>query len=87
VIAGLGIAFIFRAHRRNRTSMNDGRHALTSMVSPIVRQWFVLSRKDKVLLPPAQAMRDSQRRGKAVSPALHGFRLRLTWPTVRGKRG
>jgi LysR family transcriptional regulator, low CO2-responsive transcriptional regulator len=25
---------------------------------PVVRQWFVVRRKDKVLLPPAQAMLD-----------------------------
>ena len=86
VIAGLGIAFI-SAH--TVATELDERRLVTLDVDglPIVRQWFVLSRKDKVLLPPAQAMRDFlSLRGKQFLPRLHG-RLRLTRPSVRGKGG
>jgi LysR family transcriptional regulator, low CO2-responsive transcriptional regulator len=57
VIAGLGIAFI-SAH--TVATELDERRLVTLDVSglPVVRQWFVLSRKDKVLLPPARAMMD-----------------------------
>ena len=57
VIAGLGIAFI-SAH--TVATELDERRLVTLDVDglPVVRQWFVLSRKDKVLLPPAQAMFD-----------------------------
>jgi len=37
---------------------------------PVVRQWFVLSRNDKVLLPPAQPMFDFlKRQGRPISHA------------------
>ena len=56
------------------------------MAFPMVRQWFALSRKDKVLLPPAQAMLDFlSAKGKQFLPRTHG-RLRLTRPTVRARR-
>ena len=57
VIAGLGIAFI-SAH--TVATELDERRLTTLDVDglPVVRQWFVLSRKDKVLLPPAQSMLD-----------------------------
>jgi DNA-binding transcriptional LysR family regulator len=55
VIAGLGIAFI-SAHTV-ATELDERRLTMLDVVGlPIVRQWFVVSRKDKVLLPPAQAM-------------------------------
>ena len=48
----LGIAFI-SAH--TVATELDERRLVTLDIDglPIVRQWFVLSRKDKVLLPPA----------------------------------
>jgi hypothetical protein len=52
---------------------------------PVVRQWFVLSRKDKVLLPPAQAMLDFlSAKGAQFLPRTHG-RLRLTRPSAPAK--
>ena len=57
VIAGLGIAFI-SAHTV-ATELEDGRLVTLDVAGlPIVRQWFVVRRQDKVLLPPAQAMLD-----------------------------
>lgn len=57
VMAGLGMAFI-SAHTV-ASELEERRLAVLDVVGlPIVRQWFVLNRKDKVLLPPAQAMRD-----------------------------
>lgn len=55
VIAGLGIAFI-SAHTVAK-EIEDGRLVVLDVAGlPVVRQWFVVRRKDKVLLPPAQAM-------------------------------
>jgi LysR family transcriptional regulator for metE and metH len=85
VIAGLGIAFI-SAH--TVATELDERRLVTLGVEglPIVRQWFVLSRKDKVLLPPAQAMLDFlSAQGAQFLPRTHG-RLRLTRPSARAKR-
>jgi DNA-binding transcriptional LysR family regulator len=57
VIAGLGIAFI-SAHTV-AVELEDGRLVTLDVAGlPIVRQWFVVRRKDKVLLPPAQGMLD-----------------------------
>jgi len=57
VIAGLGIAFI-SAHTV-AVELDDGRLVVLDVVGlPIMRQWFVVRRKDKVLLPPAQDMLD-----------------------------
>jgi DNA-binding transcriptional LysR family regulator len=53
VIAGLGIAFI-SAHTV-ATELEDGRLITLDVVGlPVTRQWFVMRRSDKVLLPPAQ---------------------------------
>jgi len=85
VIAGLGIAFI-SAH--TVATELDERRLVTLDVAglPIVRQWFVLSRKDKVLLPPARAMQEFlAERGAQFLPRTHG-RVRITRPTARGKR-
>lgn len=55
VIAGLGIAFI-SAHTV-AVEFEDGRLITLDVAGlPIVRQWFVVRRKDKVLLPPAHGM-------------------------------
>jgi LysR family transcriptional regulator for metE and metH len=84
VIAGLGIAFI-SAH--TVATELDERRLVTLDVDglPVIRQWFVLSRKDKVLLPPAQAMLDFlSARGAQFLPRTHG-RLRLTRSSA--KRG
>jgi LysR family transcriptional regulator for metE and metH len=77
VIAGLGIAFI-SAHTV-ATELDERRLAMLDVVGlPIVRQWFVVSRKDKVLLPPAQAMqRFLGERGGEFLPRTQG-RMRLT---------
>jgi DNA-binding transcriptional LysR family regulator len=57
VIAGLGIAFI-SAHTV-ATEIEDGRLVMLDVSGlPVVRQWFVVRRKDKILLPPAQSMLD-----------------------------
>jgi len=77
VIAGLGIAFI-SAH--TVATELDERRLVTLDVEgmPVVRQWFVLARKDKVLLPPAQAMVDFlSTKGAQFLPRTHG-RFRLT---------
>ena len=85
VIAGLGIAFI-SAH--TVASELDERRLVALDVDglPVVRQWFVLSRKDKILLPPAQSMLDFlSAKGAQFLPRTYG-RLRLTRPSVRAKR-
>lgn len=57
VIAGLGIAFI-SAHTV-ATELEDGRLVALDVAGlPVLRQWYVVRRRDKVLLPPAQAMLD-----------------------------
>ena len=84
VIAGLGIAFI-SAH--TVATELDERRLVTLDVDglPIVRQWFVLSRKDKILLPPAKAMLDFlSASGAQFLPRTHR-RLRLTRSST--KRG
>eukprot|EP01035_Chromulina_nebulosa_P012350 gene12350-16463_t len=76
VIAGLGIAFI-SAH--TVATELDERRLITLDVTglPMIRQWFVVSRRDKVLLPPALAMRDFLgEKGAQFLPRTHG-RLRL----------
>src|SRR5436305_5371550 len=77
VIAGLGIAFI-SAHTV-ATELDERRLVTLDVVGlPVVRQWFILARKDKVLLPPAQAMLDFlSAKGAQFLPRTHG-RLRLT---------
>jgi len=84
VIAGLGIAFI-SAHTV-ATELEERRLVTLDVVGlPVVRQWFVLSRKDKLLLPPAQAMQEFLRaRGAQFLPRTHG-RLRLTRASPRAK--
>jgi LysR family transcriptional regulator for metE and metH len=85
VIAGLGIAFI-SAH--TVATELDERRLVTLDVEglPVIRQWFVLARKDKVLLPPAQAMLDFlSAKGAQFLPRTHG-RIRLTRPSVRAGR-
>ena len=53
VIAGLGIAFI-SAHTVS-SELADGRLKSLFMPDlPVVRQWFIMRRSDKILLPPAQ---------------------------------
>jgi len=85
VIAGLGIAFI-SAH--TVATELDERRLVTLDVEglPVVRQWFVLSRKDKVLMPPARAMLEFlSANGAQFLPRAHG-RIRLTRPSVRARR-
>jgi LysR family transcriptional regulator for metE and metH len=84
VIAGLGIAFI-SAH--TVATELDERRLVTLDVEglPVFRQWFVVARQDKVLLPPAQAMLDFlSARGAQFLPRTHG-RLRLTRSSARAK--
>jgi LysR family transcriptional regulator for metE and metH len=53
VMAGLGIAFI-SAHTV-AAELEDGRLVTLDVAGlPVVQQWFVTRRSDKVLLPPAQ---------------------------------
>jgi LysR family transcriptional regulator for metE and metH len=85
VIAGLGIAFI-SAHTV-ATDLDERRLVILDVVGlPVVRQWFVVSRKDKVLLPPARAMLEFlSARGAQFLPRTDG-RIRLTRPSIRTKR-
>lgn len=75
VIAGLGIAFI-SAHTV-ATELEDGRLVALDVAGlPVVRQWFVVRRQDKVLLPPAQAMLDFLRaEGARFLPSMPGKTL------------
>ncbi len=70
VIAGLGIAFI-SAHTV-AAELADGRLATLDVEGlPIMRQWHVVKRADKRLLPAAAAMRDFLiSLGAAMLPAL-----------------
>lgn len=53
VMAGLGIAFL-SAHTV-ATELRDGRLVILAMPGlPVTRQWFIVRRSDKVLLPPAR---------------------------------
>src|SRR3954452_6002077 len=84
VIAGLGIAFI-SAH--TVATELDERRLVTLNVEglPVIRQWFVLSRKDKVLLPPARAMVEFlSAKGAQFLPRTHR-RLRLTRSSPRAR--
>ena len=86
VIAGLGIAFI-SAH--TVATELDERRLVTLDVDglPVIRQWFVLARKDKALLPPAQAMLDFLiAKGAQFLPRTQG-RIRLTRSSPRARRG
>ncbi len=85
VIAGLGVAFI-SAHTV-ATELDERRLVTIDVVGlPVIRQWFVLSRKDKILLPPARAMLEFLgARGAQFLPRTRG-RLRITRPSTRGKR-
>lgn len=69
VMAGLGVAFI-SAHTV-ATEIDDGRLITLDVAGlPVVRQWLVVRRSDKVLLPPAQAMLDFLRcEGASFLPA------------------
>ena len=85
VIAGLGIAFI-SAHTV-ATELDERRLVTLDVIGlPVIRQWFVLSRKDKILLPPARAMLEFlSARGAQFLPKTHG-RVRLTRTSASGKR-
>jgi LysR family transcriptional regulator for metE and metH len=85
VIASLGIAFM--AAHTVATELDERRLTTLDVVGlPIIRQWFALSRKDKVLLPPAQAMLDFlSSKGKQFLPRNTG-RLRLTRSSARAGR-
>jgi DNA-binding transcriptional LysR family regulator len=57
VMAGLGIAFI--SGHTVATEIEQGRLAVLDVVGlPIVRQWFVVHRLDRHMLPPALALLD-----------------------------
>ncbi|MBN9040944.1 MAG: LysR family transcriptional regulator [Rhizobiales bacterium] len=70
VLAGLGIAFL-SAHTV-ASELADGRLVILDVAGlPVVRQWLVVRRRDKVLLPPAQAMLDFLRtEGPSFLPSL-----------------
>lgn len=61
VLAGLGIAFI-SAHTVAPELAGGSLVILDVAGLPVVRQWLVIRRTDKLLLPPAQAMLDFLRR-------------------------
>jgi LysR family transcriptional regulator for metE and metH len=85
VIAGLGIAFI-SAHTV-ATELDERRLVILDIEAlPVVRQWFVVRRKDKVLLPPAQAMlKFLSAKGAQFLPRTNR-RMRITRTTPRPKR-
>ena len=85
VIAGLGIAFI-SAHTV-ATELDERRLVTLDVLGlPVIRQWFVLSRNDKILLPPARAMLEFlSARGAEFLPRTHG-RVRLTRSSPRSSR-
>lgn len=57
VIAGLGVAFI-SLHTVAR-ELEEGRLVALDIAGlPVMRQWYAVRRRDKELLPPAQAMLD-----------------------------
>jgi LysR family transcriptional regulator, low CO2-responsive transcriptional regulator len=57
VMAGLGVAFI--SGHTVATEIADGRLAALDVEGlPVVRQWFVVYRRDRHLLPPAAALLD-----------------------------
>lgn len=70
VIAGLGIALL-SAHTIAH-EVRDGRLAILDVEGlPLVRQWFVVNRRDKRLLPAALALRDFlAREGRHYLPTL-----------------
>ena len=80
VIAGLGIAFI-SAHTV-ATELDERRLVVLDIDGlPMIRQWFVVNRNDKILLPPAQAMLDFLSvKGARFLPRVQG-RMRI----MRGK--
>ena len=80
VIAGLGIAFI-SAHTV-ATELDERRLVVLDIDGlPMIRQWFVVNRNDKILLPPAQAMLNFLSvKGARFLPRVQG-RMRIT----RGK--
>jgi len=84
VMADLGIAFI-SAHTV-ATELDESRLVTLDVEGlPVIRQWFVLSRKDKMLLPPAQAMIDFlSTKGAQFLPR---SKLRPTRLAPRVKRG
>jgi LysR family transcriptional regulator for metE and metH len=85
VIAGLGIAFI-SAHTV-ATELDERR--LVTLVDglPVIRQWFVLARRDKVLLPPRRGCWiSSAPRGLNFSPAYPRQNSSLTRPSVGARR-
>jgi LysR family transcriptional regulator, low CO2-responsive transcriptional regulator len=86
VIAGLGIAFI-SAHTV-ATELDERRLVILDVEGlPVIRQWFVVTRQDKVLLPPAQAMLEFLKaEGSHFLPRSQG-RVRLTRASpARGKK-
>lgn len=70
VMAGLGIAVI-SAHTV-ATEVRDGRLVILSVRGlPVIKQWYVTSREDKRLLPPAQAFWEFlATRGQALLPVI-----------------
>jgi len=86
VIAGLGIAFI-SAHTV-ATELDERRLVILDVAGlPVIRQWFVVARNDKVLLPPARAMLDFLKvEGPHFLPRTQG-RMRLTRTSPRSKKG
>ncbi|WP_075215811.1 LysR family transcriptional regulator [Mongoliimonas terrestris] len=73
VMAGLGIAFI--SSHTIATEVEIGRLAILDVVGlPIRRQWFMVRRADKRLLPAAAALRDFWiRRGTSFLPTVPGI--------------
>jgi LysR family transcriptional regulator for metE and metH len=69
------------------TELDERRLIILDVVGlPVVRQWFVVSRTDKVLLPPARAMLDFLgAKGAEFLPRTQG-RVRLTRTSPKAKR-
>jgi DNA-binding transcriptional LysR family regulator len=67
VMAGLGVAFT-SAHTV-ATELADGRLIVLDVAGlPVVRQWHLVRRKDKLLLPPARRRWSSTAEGGRFLP-------------------
>ena len=83
VMAGLGIAFI--SGHTVMTEVAQGRLVALDVVGlPVVRQWFVVHRRDKPLLPPAVALLDFL--SNEAAQFLPDLRLKMRRPRRRQSR-
>ena len=87
VLGGLGIAFI-SAHTV-ATEISEGRLVALDIIGlPIVRQWYVIHRRDRLMLPPARALLDFLSNESALFlPTGEFSEAGLVPPRSRAERG